>query len=240
MIAAARTKPPPFEAILVWKLNRFARSRNDSITYKKLLKDRGIKVISMNEPIDDTPAGHMLEGVLETVDQFHSENMGEDIKRGLRESARRGFFTGSRPPFGLHKVPTKDGDKTRYKLEPDPEDTTAGRVVRLMFDMADKDQGCKEIAKVLNREGLRTSTAHRWGRTTVHKVLTNEAYSGTLVLGGRAGHPAAHSGIPPLRVENAWPATTDKKLFQKIQLNMDAKKPVVLGLFRKINSKRRF
>ena len=226
MIAAARIKPPPFEVILVWKLNRFARSRIDSITYKKLLKDRGIKVISMNEPIDDTPSGHMLEGMLETVDQFHSENMGEDIKRGLRESARRGFFTGSRPPYGLHKVPTKDGEKTRYKLEPDTEDITAGKVIRMIFDLADKDQGCKEIAKALNHEGLRTSTGHRWGRTTVHKVLTNEAYCGTLVLGGRAGHPAAHSGTPPLRIENAWPAIIDKKMFQKIQANMDAKKPV--------------
>jgi len=47
MIALAKTKPPPFEAILVWKLNRFARSRMDSIVYKKLLKDRGIKVISI-------------------------------------------------------------------------------------------------------------------------------------------------------------------------------------------------
>ena len=38
MIALARTKQPPFEAILVWKLNRFARSRADSVTYKTLLR----------------------------------------------------------------------------------------------------------------------------------------------------------------------------------------------------------
>ena len=38
MIALAKTKQPPFETILVWKLNRFARSRVDSITYKELLR----------------------------------------------------------------------------------------------------------------------------------------------------------------------------------------------------------
>lgn len=38
MISLARAKQPPFEAVLVWKLNRFSRSRVDSITYKTLLK----------------------------------------------------------------------------------------------------------------------------------------------------------------------------------------------------------
>jgi DNA invertase Pin-like site-specific DNA recombinase len=227
MIALARTKHPPFDTILVWKLNRFARSRIDSITYKTLLKDRGIKVISMNEPLDDTPSGRMLEGVIETMDQFYSENMGEDIKRGLRESAQRGFYTGSKPPYGLHKVPAKDGNKTRYKLEPDPEDSTSLRVVRRIYDRALKDMGCKEIAKVLNREGLRTGTGQLWGKTTVHKVLTNEAYCGILVLGGRPGHPALHSGIPPVRVENAWPAIIDKGTFLQIQAMMASKKPEI-------------
>jgi site-specific DNA recombinase len=48
MIALARTKVPPFQAILVWKLNRFSRSRADSVTYKALLRNKGINVISMN------------------------------------------------------------------------------------------------------------------------------------------------------------------------------------------------
>ncbi len=225
MIALARTKHPPFDAILVWKLSRFARSRIDSITYKKLLKDRGIKVISMNEPLDDTPSVRMLEGVIETMDQFYSENMGEDTKRGLRESAQRGFYTGSKPPYGLHKVPAKDGNKTRYKLAPDAEDSTAVRVVRRIYDMALKDMGCKEIAKVLNSEGLRTGTGQFWGRTTVHKVLTNEAYCGILVLGGRPGHPALHSGIPPVRVRTPGPLSLTGTSFFRYRRRWPARNP---------------
>jgi DNA invertase Pin-like site-specific DNA recombinase len=115
-------------------LNRFARSRIDSITYKGLLRQRGIKVISVTEPLEDSPSGKLLEGVLEGIDEFYSANLGEDIKRGLRESARRGFFVGSRPPPGLHKVPVKDGPKTRYKLEPDPDDSAQVKIVRRIFD----------------------------------------------------------------------------------------------------------
>jgi hypothetical protein len=91
--------------------------------------------------------------------------------------------------------------------------------------LALKDKDCKEIAKALNMEGLRIGTGQLWGRTSVHKVLTNESYCGTLVLGGRPGHPALHSGIPPVRMENAWPAIIDKGVFLQIQAMMTSKKP---------------
>jgi len=141
MIALARTHQPPFEAVLVWKLNRFARSRVDSVTYKTLLKSKGIKVISINEPLDDSPSGKLLEGVIESIDELYSASLGQDIKRGMRENAQRGFSSGSRPPYGFHKVGVKDGSKTRYKLEPDPEGSVAVQVIRRMFDMALRDMG---------------------------------------------------------------------------------------------------
>src|SRR3989337_1069548 len=125
MLAMARLKHPPFEAVLVWKLNRFSRSRADSVTYKTLLRNKGIEVISVNEPLDDSPGGRVLEGVIESIDEFYSANLGQDIKRGMRENATRGFFNGSRPPYGFRKVAVHDGEKTRNKLEPQPEASSA-------------------------------------------------------------------------------------------------------------------
>ena len=228
MITLAKTKPPPFEAILVWKLNRFARSRMDSITYKTLLKNKGIKVISINEPLNDSPSGQFLEGVIESMDEFYSASLGQDIKRGMRENAQRGFFNGSRPPQGLRRVPVQDGAKVRYKLGPDPDDSVALKVIRRMFSMALQDVGCKGIAKVMNKEGFRTSNGKLWGRTTVHKILTNEAYCGTLVWGGRPGHPSIHNSDPPVRVENAWPAVIDPDTFALVQEKMASKRPRII------------
>jgi DNA invertase Pin-like site-specific DNA recombinase len=225
MITTAKAKHPPFEAILVWKLNRFARNRADSIVYKKLLRDRGIKLISINEPLEDSPSGHLLEGVIETIDEFYSENLGEDIKRGMRENAGRGFFNGSRPPYGFHRVDVIDGDKTRHRLEPDAEGSLSFETVRRIFDLASKGMGCKEIAKTLNKEGYHTSKQHQWGQTTVHKVLTNEAYCGTLIWGGRLEHEAIRSGIPPVRIENAWPAVIDRETFNNVRQKMSNNAP---------------
>jgi hypothetical protein len=55
----------------------------------------------------------------------------------------------------------------------------------------------------------------------------NEAYCGTLVWGGRPGHPANHSDDPPVRVENAWPPIVDRNVFQLVQKKMASKRPQV-------------
>jgi site-specific DNA recombinase len=143
----------------------------------------------------------------------------------MRENAERGFFNGSRPPYGLHKVDFIDGDKTRHRLEPDPEGSTSRQIIQLIFNLALKGMGCKEIAKFLNKEGYLTSEGGKWERTTVHKILTNEAYCGTLVWGGRPEHPALHSGTPPVRVENAWPGIINRDTFNNIRQKMGANAP---------------
>ena len=83
------------------------------------------------------------------------------------------------------------------------------------------------IAITLNREGFRTAAGERWGRTTVHKILTNEAYRGTLVWGGRPGPPALCSGEPSVRVENAWPAIVRPREFELVRRKLASKRPQV-------------
>lgn len=133
------------------------------------------------------------------------------------ENAVHGYYSIGRAPCGFHKLPIKDSAKTRYILEPDPDDSISAEVVRRIFEMALKRIGCKQIVMTLNREGFLTSTGQRWGKTTVHKILNNEAYCGTLVFGGRPGHTAIHNSEPPVRVENAWPPIIDKDTFLQVK-----------------------
>ncbi|APV45087.1 Site-specific DNA recombinase [Dehalogenimonas formicexedens] len=213
MISVSRLKPPPFDTILVWKLNRFARNRGDSVTYKMLLKKQGISVVSISEPVDDSPTGHLLEGIIESVDEFYSLNMGQDIRRGQAENARRGFYNGSKPPYGYQIVKVKDGEKLRNKIEPLPEDSVPVRVVKLQFEMSLSDKGCKAIATKLNTQGFRTLKGERWGRTTVYKVLANEAYAGV-------------SGWGSVRLENAWPAIISRDEFNLVKQKLGNKSPL--------------
>src|SRR5579872_7106612 len=100
MIAYTKQKPLPFGIILVWKLSRFARNREDSILYKALLRRRGVQVVSINEQIDESPTGRLLEGMIESIDEFYSANLGQDTRRGMKENAQRGYLNGAPVSYG--------------------------------------------------------------------------------------------------------------------------------------------
>ena len=182
MIAQARTKHCPFSVVLLWKLNRFARNREDSIIYKSLLRRQGIQVISMNEPVEDTPAGRLLEGIIEVIDEFYSSNLAQDVTRGMRENAMRGYFSGGAPPFGYVATKVKDGSRFRTVLVPD---SAAVPIIRRIFEECMLGKGLREITKGLNRDGLRTKKGKKWSSTGVYAILRNETYKGTLIWGKR-------------------------------------------------------
>ena len=75
MIRAAGQAVYPFSVILVWKLARFTQNREDSIIYKSLLGKHGVQVVSVDEPVEDSPWGRLLEGIIKVIDQFYSANL---------------------------------------------------------------------------------------------------------------------------------------------------------------------
>ena len=78
MIATAKSKPKPFDVILVHKFDRFARSREDSIVYKSLLKrECNIRVLSITESIEDDKFSVLLEAILEAMAEYYSLNLSD-------------------------------------------------------------------------------------------------------------------------------------------------------------------
>ena len=221
MVAMARHSPRPFDAVLIWKYSRFARRREDSIVYKTMLRKSGIQVISITEPFEDTPTGRLLEAMIESLDEFYSANLGEEIVRGLRESASRGFYLHSRPPYGYRKVKVKDGGKERPRLEIEPDQV---KIVASIFNGIIEGKGLKEIVKELNHNGEPAPDGKTWGKTTLHKILTNEAYTGTLVWGR-----TSKRNLEPVRVEDAWPVIVDRETFNTVRSKLSSRSPARLN-----------
>ena len=124
------------------------------------------------------------------------------VTRGMRDSASRGFWVFSYAPFGYNRVMVQDGPKKRPTLELDPD---ASRIVKRIFDMAEAGNGMVHITKTLNDEGVASPRGKLWGKTSVHAILINEAYTGTLIWGANAKDNAE-----PVRVEKAFPAIITK------------------------------
>ena len=69
----------PFKEILVWKFSRFTRKREHAVAFKSMLRRRGVRVVSITEQADDTPTGKLLEAIIESVDEFYSENLAQRL-----------------------------------------------------------------------------------------------------------------------------------------------------------------
>jgi site-specific DNA recombinase len=224
MISLARNPQKPFEVILVWKFSRFARNREDSIVHKAMLRKNGVQVISINEPVEDTPTGRLLEAFIESLDEYYSDNLGEEVTRGLRESASRGFYLSVKPPYGYHKIRIKDGAKERTKLEIDADQAS---VITSIFNDILNGNGLIQIVRELNRKGIASPKNRKWGKTSLSVIIANEAYTGTIVWGRNSKR-----GLEPVRVEKACPIIIERPLFDKAQEMIHAR------AFRSIHPKR--
>lgn len=168
MIKIAKSKPKKFDVILVHKFDRFARSREDSVVYKSLLKKEcGIRVISITESIEDDKFSVILEAMLEAMAEYYSLNLSDEVKKGMTEKATRGQYQSS-PPFG-------------YKMENGVlsiiEDEA--NIIKLIFEkFTSKEMNKLQIAKYINNLGYHTHRGNEFENRTIEYILANPVYIG--------------------------------------------------------------
>ena len=122
-----------------------------AVAFKSMLRPKGIRAVSIMEHADDSPTGKLMEAIIESVDEFYSENLAQEVVRGMREAASRGYLLGSRASFGYKRIKVNDGVKDRPTLEVEPE---AAPNVQEIFESSLRGNGLKEICKDLNNRGI--------------------------------------------------------------------------------------
>ena len=90
-----------FQAVLVYQLDRFARNRFDSATYKAKLKKNGVRVLSARENISADANGVLMEAVLEGMAEYYSVELSQKIKRGMDINAEKCLSTGGNLALGF-------------------------------------------------------------------------------------------------------------------------------------------
>ena len=126
-----------FNAIIVWKLDRFARNRYDSAHYKAMLRKNGVKVVSATEVISEGAEGIILESVLEGYAEYYSAELSEKVIRGMTENALKcQDFCGVE---SSDQVP--DGD-------------TLGRFRNLLIKNDLQEKLFKQVVELLTKRGL--------------------------------------------------------------------------------------
>jgi DNA invertase Pin-like site-specific DNA recombinase len=226
MISETKKEFPPFQAILVWKLSRFARNRQDSIVYKAMLKKRGIDVISISEPIDNTPQGQLMEGMIEVIDEFYSSVLAQETLRGMIENARKGFRNGGYAIYGYKNVRVFDdrkNPKTKYEIN-EPE----SKIVKLIFELYAKGNGIKNIAMYLNKNGCKPRSGTKWSKTTIANMLRSETYIGWTAFNKRDKKTYGKQFKPKsgwVIIKNTHEPIISEDLFNKVQKLIQQRQP---------------
>ena len=212
MISDGTGQERKFATVLVWKLSRFSRNILDSVVYQAMLEKRGVELISITEPIDDSPAGRLVRDVIRAIDAFHSENLSEDVRRGLRSLVMRKFYPGNKASFGLklEKVKEEGGEAYHYRLVLNP---PYDQIVRRIFLEVIAGRSDTDIQKGLFEDKIPSPRGkEKWPTSTIDTMVKKKVYAGYIVWGLNSEH-----GYEPLEVPDCHPAIVSPEEWEMAQ-----------------------
>ena len=216
MIALAKEKERPFDAILVLMFSRFARNREESVLYKGLLRKQGISVISVKEPAVDGPFGTLIESIIEWFDEYYLINLSAEVKRGMSEKFLRGEAMGT-APFG-YRI-----DSANKTFTVDPE---RAEIVCDVFRSYADGAGLRDIAVQLGDAGITTRRGNRPDNRFVEYMLRNPVYIGKIrwTPGHKTRYSRVHIADGVEVVDGKHPPIVSMDLWEAVQRRMDQRK----------------
>ena len=182
-----------WQGVVVYKLDRFARSREDSAIYKAKLRRNGVRVISATENISDNPEGIILESVLEGMAEFYSKELSQKIRRGMYECARKCNSCGGQVCLG-YKIENK-------KLVVDP---ITAPIVKRAFELYAQGVTVAEICDRFNKAGYKTQKGVDFNKNSFRSIFKNQKYIGIYKYAD-------------IRTEGGVPAIVDQETFDAVQ-----------------------
>ena len=199
--------------VIVHKLDRFSRDRYDSAYYRRIIKKAGARLVSVLEPLDDSPESIILESVLEGMAEYYSRNLARETLKGLKETAYKCEHTGGLPPLGYDVVNRK------YVIN-----RAEAAVVRKIFHMYADGKSYDRILEEL--KGVKTKSGKPFGKNSLNSILNNEKYIGNYIFGRqkRANHNSHADNTEVIRIEGGIPRIIDDSTWNAVRERMSNNK----------------
>ncbi|MHB8449081.1 MAG: recombinase family protein [Mycobacteriales bacterium] len=176
-----------FDLLLVYRVDRLARSVRGLAQILEELDAAGVAFRSATEPFDTaTAAGRMMVQMLGVFAEFERSTIIDRVVAGMERAAARGGWMGGQAPYGYAISP--DGGQLVVNTDEAP-------LVSVIFRRYARDLlGSHALADWLTSNGHRTRSGRPWSYRAVLTVLRNRVYLGEVNFRG-ATHPGEH---PPL------------------------------------------
>lgn len=194
----AEAKNAEWTKIYVWKQDRFARNRYDATTYKHELARWGVQLISATEPNADGNERILIDGLLESLAEYQSAQLGENVRRGLDGNAILCRHNGV-AMYGYDL-----GEDGFYHVS-----ETEGPIVKRMFEMVADGASVPEVLRMLEPYRGKHGKKFRVGRVT--SIIRNVKYKGTYTYGDHV-------------VEYGMEAIVSEELFERANAKLSGKR----------------
>lgn len=205
MLAALKERRD-IDYVIIYKLERFARDELTDFSAYAEIRAAGAELVSATENIDGTPQGMLLHGILTSINAFYSRDLAEKITDGRITKAKLGGTPG-RAPLGYLNKKRWDGQNDIRYVEVDPERAPH---IRWAFEAyATGDKPLNALVEDLYDRGLRSRPtpkrpAGRVGLSSIHRMLRNPYYIGTIAFRG-------------VEYEGTHPKLITPELFERVQ-----------------------
>jgi site-specific DNA recombinase len=199
--------------VIFYDLSRSARDEFDAFWLLREISAHGAKLESTQERVDDSAEGMLQFAIMSSVNAFRSRNDGKKVKLGLDRKHQDGGTVGP-ARLGYLNVREEVNGRQVASVALDP---VRAPLVKLAFDLAATGQHTiSEITDILEFSGLTTrATPSRperpLGRSSVHRLLTSDYYTGVVT----------RNGVTTLGRHTRLIATA---VFERVQANLAAQR----------------
>ena len=156
--------------ILAWHPDRLARNSIDG--GRIIYAVDTTKIVSLRFPtfwFEPTPQGLFMLQVAFGQSKYYSDNLKQNVERGIRQKLRRGEWL-TKAPFGY-----LNNQKLR-NIEPDP--VKSKIIVRAFLEYAKGHHGLESMSEFLALHGVTQKSGTPLGKASISRILTNKAYLG--------------------------------------------------------------
>ena len=187
--------------LILWKTDRLGRDRFVLANSKRIIREAGCSIKYVAESVDtETPEGAFFEGILESMAEFYSKQLRQNVMRGMQYNAENALYNG-------HKTLGYTVDDTKHYVI---DDVTAPIVINIYKEYAD-GKPLTEIAKGLNDAGIRTTLGRDFNVNGLRHILKNDAYIGVYKYGD-------------VVIKDGMPRIISDELFSEVQKRFERNK----------------
>jgi site-specific DNA recombinase len=213
------------DVVLTKSISRFARNTVDLLETVRHLKDLGIEVRFEKEGINSLSGdGELMLAILASFAQEESRSISENVKWSIRKDFEKGK-TNSFCIYGYRWTGKE------FVIVPEE-----AEIISLIFKNFMNGMSAEETEKQLEEMGVKSYTGGRFSNTSIRKILTQEKYTGNMLLQKTfvESHITHRTKInrgelPMYYAENTHPAIIDKETFDVVQAEIARRR--ALGVF---------